>query len=103
MLLKDQELGASLSWEAPFTADLTTTTLLILVISRNLFFAMVSIDDFDTDLKGAMQLAIKDFSCKGQSSHSLFSERSAVIICDNTSRRSKWLFTAQASNTAFTA
>lgn len=61
MLLKDQELGASLSWEAPFAADLTTATLLIRVISRNLFFAMVSIDDFDTGLKGAMQLAIRGF------------------------------------------
>ncbi len=61
MLLKDQELGASLSWKAPFTADLTTATLLIRVTSRNLFFAMVSIDDIDTGLKGAMQRATKGF------------------------------------------
>jgi hypothetical protein len=61
MLLKDQELGANLSWKAPFTADLTTTTLLILVKSRNLFFAMVSIDEIDTGLKEPMQLATKGF------------------------------------------
>lgn len=48
MLLKDQERGASHSWEAPFTADLTTATILIVVSERNGFFTMVAIDQIDT-------------------------------------------------------
>ena len=48
MLLKDQERGASHSWEAPFTADLTTATILIVVNERNGFFTMVAIDQIDT-------------------------------------------------------
>jgi hypothetical protein len=40
-------------------ADLTTATVLILVKTRNLFFAMVAIDDFDSPLEPAKQLDSK--------------------------------------------